>query len=77
MIMHAYNPRYSGSESRNIMVQGQPRQKVARPCLKNKPAWWCTAAISATQEVEVRGSRYMASLSKAQDLLPYQNILLF
>jgi hypothetical protein len=38
---------------RKILVQAQPRQKLARPSLKISLIWWCMPAIheiSATQE---------------------------
>jgi hypothetical protein len=37
-------------------------QKLARPCLKNKLAWWCTPVIPATLEAEVGGSWFEAKL---------------
>jgi hypothetical protein len=31
MVIHTYNPSYSGSRNRSIMIQGQPRQKGRDP----------------------------------------------
>jgi hypothetical protein len=36
MVMHAYNPNYSGGRGRKIMSLRPFWAKVARPCLKNK-----------------------------------------
>jgi hypothetical protein len=36
MVVHAYNSRYSGGRRRRIASLRPTRQKLARPCLKNK-----------------------------------------
>jgi hypothetical protein len=36
MMVHTYNPGYSGGRDRRMAVKGQPGQKLVRLYLKNK-----------------------------------------
>jgi hypothetical protein len=60
-VAHACNFSYLGEEDRRMMAQGQLRQKLRRPYLKNKPG----LGVYATQEVELGGSWSVARSCKS------------
>jgi hypothetical protein len=57
MVVHVYNPSYSGGGDGRILVQAYMPQKLMRPYLKNKPAQQCTPVVPASQEADIGVSK--------------------
>jgi hypothetical protein len=69
VVVHAYNPNYSGGRDRRNKVQGQPGQKLVRPYLKIKLGKVAHAVVPAMQEAEIGRLQSKADLGKS--MRPY------
>jgi hypothetical protein len=70
MVVHTYNPSYSGHRERRITVQGYPMQKTLMiPSSKMSQAQWFMSIILATRETEV--GRLPSGVGPGKNIRPY------
>jgi hypothetical protein len=48
------NPRYSGGRERRVTFEGQPRQKLPRPCLRNKWVKSMRPSLKNSQKIKIK-----------------------